>query len=622
MPFAGIGQEVRVKELAHARHASLQRATTLADGDDLAGIRVRFLSSESVEPYKVREAILASWWRSRQFHVPADRIDVPYVPEHDQDTPLIHSAQPVLARLGEQLDGQPISVILTDRSGVVLSQLTGDPDLHRHLEHVQLVPGFSYAEQAVGTNGIGTALEGGRPMHVFGHEHYAENLEDLACAGVPIQHPISGKTIGAVDLTCWRRDAGPLLITLARTTADQIQQAMLTNSGMRELELFQAYLQACRRSTGIVMALNNDVTMMNDNARQLLDPADQSLLLGHASQLLGEGRRTESTVDLPTGTRVRLHCRPIPGRTGIVGGVLHVKLIQPDEPDSAAPGPMLPMFLPGLVGSAPLWLRCCHDVDDGYGRGEWLVLSGERGVGKLALAKGVHQRRKPTGRLHVLDATESTSAGWLAQARREIREDPAEALVIRHADLLTGPAIDGLSTILLEARSHSDTSVGWVALTLCRDAESRPELAELLGLFPRIVQVPPLRHHIEDLRQLVPFFLSKLAGSGALNCAPDAMQLLMRSNWLGNAEQLYRVLRQVAQHRRRTGAIHSGDLPAEYRTITRRKLNQLESMERDAIVQSLQDADGNKLRAAKFLGMSRATIYRKIHEYGIVTPAG
>ncbi len=611
-----------MKELAHARHASPQRATTITDGDDLAGIRVRFLSSESVEQFKVREAILASWWRSRQFQVPADRIDVPYMPEHDQDTPLIHSAQPVLARLGEQLDGQPISVILTDRAGVVLSQVTGDPDLHRHLEHVQLVPGFSYAEQAVGTNGIGTALEGGRPMHVFGHEHYAENLEDLACAGVPIQHPITGKTVGAVDLTCWRRDAGPLLITLARTTADQIQQAMLTNSGMRELELFQAYLQACRRSTGIVMALNSEVTMMNDNARQLLDPADQALLLGHATQLLGEGRRTESTVDLPTGTRVRLHCRPILGRTGIVGGVLHVKLLQTDEPNSAAAGPMLPMFLPGLVGSAPLWLRCCHDVDDGYGRGEWLVLSGERGVGKLALAKGVHQRRRPTGRLHVLDAAESSNPDWLVQAHREILEDPAEALVIRHADRLTVPAVDGLSTILREARSHPDGNIGWVALTLGRDAESRPELAELLGMFPRIVQVPPLRHHVEDLRQLVPFFLSKLAGSGALNCAPDAMQLLMRSNWLGNAEQLYRVLRQVAQHRRRTGAIHSGDLPAEYRTITRRKLNQLESMERDAIVQSLQDADGNKLRAAKFLGMSRATIYRKIHEYGIVTSAG
>jgi transcriptional regulator of acetoin/glycerol metabolism len=45
-------------------------------------------------------------------------------------------------------------------------------------------------------------------------------------------------------------------------------------------------------------------------------------------------------------------------------------------------------------------------------------------------------------------------------------------------------------------------------------------------------------------------------------------------------------------------------------------------MERDAIVQSLLDADGNKVEAARSLEMSRATIYRKIREYGIVPPKG
>ena len=85
---------------------------------------------------------------------------------------------------------------------------------------------------------------------MFGHEHYAEHLEDLACAGVPIHHPISGKTVGAVDLTCWRKDADALLIALAKTTADQITQALLTDSGEREFELLQEYLRACRRTPG------------------------------------------------------------------------------------------------------------------------------------------------------------------------------------------------------------------------------------------------------------------------------------------------------------------------------------------------------------------------------------
>ena len=73
--------------------------------------------------------------------------------------------------------------------------------------------------------------------------------------------------------------------------------------------------------------------------------------------------------------------------------------------------------------------------------------------------------------------------------------------------------------------------------------------------------------------------------------------------------------------KRRTGTIQPADLPPECWTVSRRLLSPLESMERDAIVQGLLDYQGNKVKAAKSLGMSRATIYRKIHEYGIVTPA-
>jgi transcriptional regulator of acetoin/glycerol metabolism len=144
-------------------------------------------------------------------------------------------------------------------------------------------------------------------------------------------------------------------------------------------------------------------------------------------------------------------------------------------------------------------------------------------------------------------------------------------------------------------------------------------MTKLLRLFPGTVAIPPLRHHIEDLQRLVPFLLARLGHGGTLTCSPEAMQLLMRASWPGNVEQVLGVLRGVAQ-RRRTGVIRPDDLPPESRTVARRRLNPLESMERDAIVRSLLDTRGNKVKAAKALGMSRATIYRKIHEYGIVSP--
>jgi sigma-54 dependent transcriptional regulator, acetoin dehydrogenase operon transcriptional activator AcoR len=121
---------------------------------------------------------------------------------------------------------------------------------------------------------------------VFGHEHYAEDFEDLACAATPIHGPIAGKMAGAVDLTRWRTDADALLIALAKTTADQITQALPAAGSAPEVEPLQEYLRACRHSSGIVLARNSDMVMMNDYARQVLDPGDQVVLLGQAAEAL------------------------------------------------------------------------------------------------------------------------------------------------------------------------------------------------------------------------------------------------------------------------------------------------------------------------------------------------
>jgi sigma-54 dependent transcriptional regulator, acetoin dehydrogenase operon transcriptional activator AcoR len=601
------------------------RSWRTPDRGPLAQTRERFLTRETVEPHQVRDPILASWWRSREWNVPADRIELSYVRDPDLDTPLTRSAMPVLRSLRENVEGQPISVILTDPAGVVLARLTADHDLERHLDGVKLAPGFSYAEELVGTNGIGTALEGGQPAHVFGHEHYAENLEDLACAGVPIHHPITGKTIGAVDLTCWRKDADPLLVALVKTAADQITQALLADSSAAELELLQDYLRACRRTNGIVLALNNDVVMMNDRARQVLDPGDQAVLLGQAGEALAAGRPGAVEVELPTGLTARMYCRPTRSvldglRTASAGGVVHVKLIEPSRrlaPDTAHAALML---LPGIVGSGTLWLRGCQLLQEVYETGEWLVVEGEPGVGKLALLRAVHQRRDPSGRFAVLDAAEASSAqDWVVRARHALLEGHGD-LVIRHIDRLTARQAHFLASALGEALAAGRQETGRVMVTRALGSAAPGNLTELLRSFPRTVALPPLRHHIEDLPELARFFMGRLSQHGRLTCSPEAMQLLARSTWPGNIEQLWQVMRSIVA-RKRVGSIEPADLPPECWSVSRRLLSPLEALERDAIVQSLLDSGGNKAKAAESLGMSRATIYRKIHGYGIVIPA-
>ena len=618
--------------------------------DPLAEARDRFLSAEPVDRKIVREPILASWWRSRDWRIAADRLDLSYLGAPDLDTMLARSAEPVLRHLHEQLDGQPISIILTDATGLVLRRLTGDRDLERQLDTIMLIPGFSYAEDIVGTNGIGTALESGGPTHVFGHEHYAERLEGMACAGVPLRDPLSGKTVGVIDLTCWRRDADPLMLSLVRSTADQLGQALTETSNGRDLRLLQEYTRACRHTGGIVLALGNDVVMLNDHARRALSPADQAALISQATEALSaealaagaRGRLRAPgavTVDLPSGTVARMFCRPV-GEYGMLAasadtgpladGVVHVKLVAPATPPSTdAIIARAAMALPGIVGSGAAWRRACRVAETSYERGEWQALEGEPGVGKLALVRAVHQRRNPAAPCHVLDAADAAhDHDWVAQVRAELLEGTG-MLVLRHVHLLNARQVRTLAGALQEARDagrdNEPASPGGaapaglrVAVTLDR-AAARADLAGLLRLFPGSVAVPPLRHHSEDLRDLVPFFLGKLSQQGRVTSSPAAMQLLLRHTWPGNAAQLWQVLKQVVQ-RRRVGQIMPEDLPPECWTVSRRVLSPLESIERDAIVQSLLDHGGNKIRAARALGMSRATIYRRIREYGIVTP--
>lgn len=591
-----------------------------AHGEEIARARTSFLVDEPVPPGVVRRAILASWTRSRLSRVRPDQLDLGVEPGGGTDTPLTRAAEPVLRGIADLFATEPISVILCDSAGIVLSRRTGDSGLEHHLDRVWLAPGFSYAEQIVGTNGIGTTLEARGPAHVFGDEHYADALRALACAGAPIHDPVSGKVLGVIDLTCWDDDAGPSLMATAATLTGRIEEILLAQSGQRELAVMRHYLAACRRNRGPVFAIGDDLLMMNDRARQLLDPADQEPLLAEASEALAAGRKHPLLIDLPSGRTARVHVRPTAGPQGVVGGVLDVQLIDRPNGSDGHPAPIpwhLP--LPSAVGSGVAWTKCCLAVDRHLQAGEWLVLEGEPGSGRETVARAAHQARTPAGHLRVLPAED---AGPLLAA--EVADELASGagtVILTDVDRLPVALLTELTDVLEPWRESTDADRPWVVATIAPlEREVDPALTALVACFPLTIDVPPLRRHIEDLVDLVPHLLSRLGHDSALNCSPEVMRVLMHNRWPGNADQLLSVLRQMVA-KRRAGVIELRDVPAECWTIGKRVLTPLESLECDAIVEALLDTAGNKVEAARRLCMSRATIYRKIRDYGIRLPS-
>jgi transcriptional regulator of acetoin/glycerol metabolism len=585
---------------------------------ELALARTSFLAEGSTAPDVVREPILASWTRSRLWHVPTDHLDVPFDDDLDGESLLLRAARPVLRDAADQFATEPVSVILCDANGIVLTRDTGDSRLESHLDVVRLAPGFSYAEQHVGTNGIGTALEGGGPARVFGHEHYVEHLEEFACAGIPIRHPVTHKVLGVVDLTCWRGDAGAMMAAAAAALARRVEEALLELSGRREHALLHDYLTACRRNREAVLAVGDDLLMLNDRARELLAPSDQGPLLAEAVEALGSGRRQQLLVDLPSGLTARVQCKPSFSEGGTSGGVVQVQLI--GQVPAGNPRAVMPPVMPAAVGSGALWAKCRQAVDRHFLTREWLVLEGEPGTGKATLARAVHQSRTPAAHLRVFDAADH-GPRWMADLIDEMATGGG-TLVLTHIDRLPPDAMSVLVDVLEPHRETTDPDRHWVVATTGKQrAERDADVAALLSLFPRTIEVPPLRHHVEDVAELVPHLLARLTRGGSLGCSPAVMRVLMRNLWPGNVEQLYQVLRTTVA-RRRSGIVELGDLPPECRATTRRVLTPLEAIECDAIVDALLDTDGNKAEAARQLGMSRATIYRKIRGYGLSVPVG
>lgn len=156
-----------------------------------------------------------------------------------------------------------------------------------------------------------------------------------------------------------------------------------------------------------------------------------------------------------------------------------------------------------------------------------------------------------------------------------------------------------------------------------QDAIKDGKLREDLYYRISAITIPllPLRERREDILPLANAFLQRFAaqaGRPPMGFSPEAADVLQRFDWPGNVRQLQNEV-QRAVLMCEAQQIGPADLSI---TLSRSgqedaDLTLLEGMERNTILQTLRDTGGNKLEAAKRLGIGRQTLYNKIKAYGI-----
>ncbi len=150
-----------------------------------------------------------------------------------------------------------------------------------------------------------------------------------------------------------------------------------------------------------------------------------------------------------------------------------------------------------------------------------------------------------------------------------------------------------------------------------RDKKFREDLYYRLSVFE--LNIPPLRERGEDIARLVDHFFEHFRlhhGRPGLSLTDDARAKLLSYHWPGNVRQLRNVI-DSAVVMAPGETIQAGDLALRDAGVNRLESLRIDDWERKLIIEALNRTSGAVPEAAKLLGIGRATLYRKIDQYGV-----
>ncbi|HSH96660.1 MAG: sigma-54-dependent Fis family transcriptional regulator [Methylophilaceae bacterium] len=612
--------------------------------------RETFLNGGKLQKGVVAEEIVRSWERSLANGVDASANDHSHVltaaelkQRREKHQLLLAYAQPEMVTLSEQIAHTRSMVALTDDEGVILHS-QGNNHFLSDQQKIELSAGASWHENERGTNAIGTALMEAAPMTVQGAEHFVERNHILSCSAVPI-FGVSNELLGTLDVSNDSLIPQQHTLALVKMAAQMIENRLFSASCQGDIALhFHARPEfigtlwegiAVFNGDGRLLAINRsgqfqlgfDSELMKNRAiyfQDLFEPALTSLNNGHLV----------FPIKLSNGARLYARADSSLGKSAAQPAA--VTNSKPEKRDCAANLEML------NTGDSRL-AKAISQVQKVLDQDIPILIEGETGVGKELFARAIHEASNrhdgpwvavncaalPEGLIEselfgyeegaFTGARRKGSAGKLEQANGgtlfldEIGDMPL-ALQSRLLRVLQERSVTPLGS-----SKSKPLDFMLISATNQKLRENVEKGVFRRDLYYRLnglnVGLPALRER-SDLDALISLIMEIEQASKA-NISPSTMSLFRHHPWPGNIRQLHNVLKTAL-------ALSGGEIidQSHLSDDFLEEMAQKNSSEPPALLSALNEElvrntlhkhAGNVSAAARELGISRNTFYRKMN---------
>jgi len=628
-------------------------------------------------PQILKQEIAASHERSRRYGVnPNDRRNPNQkrlTPEElkerlEQNRDFLDIATNQIGELYQFVAGAGFAVNIADKEGYIL-HIIGDKPILAKLSAGNCCPGYRWTEKDVATSVLSLALERKIPVQINDEEHFCRRGHGHTCSASPV-FGIDNELIGVISMSGDAERVHPHTLGMVITAARAIENQLRIQKTSKELRLQNNYMQAIIDSIDSgVLAIdkNGMINKINNQGKKILhwkEPFERIPLpevfgnqFSIAAMMQPEFEFIDQEVFIHTNNRViQVLCtvKPIFNATGKIQGSIivfnEIKRIRKLLNDMT--GAQARFTFEDIIGASPAIQEAKRFAMIAATSSSSVLLLGATGTGKELFAQAIHNHsmRKERPFLAIncgaipRELLESELFGYVegsfTGSRKggrpgkfeladggtffldEIGDMPADMQVKLLRVLQTGEVcrIGEHKSISVDVRIIAATNIR--IKQEIGQKNFREDLFYRLNVFP--IKIPPLRDRKEDIVHLAKYFLdrsSAIAKKPGMKFTTAAERKLVNYQWPGNVRELENIVERAVNlvdgKDVGPGILDISSVSGGMRVAGNTPGSRLEELEKQAILEILEELKFNMSRSAKTLGISRATLYNKIKKYNL-----